>query len=66
MDNVFVAWESTCYPDGGKYEGLMRDGVAHGRGIYLYPTGVQRLENRCVAMRKAVFNSATVLSILRC
>jgi hypothetical protein len=45
MDSVYCAWESVVYPDGGKYEGLMKDGQAHGRGIYLYPQGTSR---RCL------------------
>lgn len=24
LDETYLAWESTCYPDGGKYEGLMK------------------------------------------
>jgi hypothetical protein len=45
MDSVYCAWERVVYPDGGKYEGLMKDGQAHGRGIYLYPQGTSR---RCL------------------
>ena len=27
---VYLSWESTVYPDGGAYEGLMKDGQCHG------------------------------------
>lgn len=39
MEDIDVAWESVVYPDGGKYEGLMKEGQCHGRGIFLYPDG---------------------------
>ena len=36
---VYLSWESTVYPDGGAYEGLMKDGQCHGKGVFMYADG---------------------------
>jgi hypothetical protein len=70
MDETYLSWESTVYPDGGmcvtlarwpactrkaaarsltlvserrRYEGLMKDGQCHGKGVFQYADG-----DRCV------------------
>mmetsp|Transcript_3372 Transcript_3372/g.12195 ORF Transcript_3372/g.12195 Transcript_3372/m.12195 type:complete len:484 (-) Transcript_3372:115-1566(-) len=32
-------WESMIYPDGSRYEGLMKDGQCHVRGVFMYSDG---------------------------
>jgi len=36
---TYISWESTVYPDGGMYEGLMKDGQCHGKGVFQYADG---------------------------
>ena len=40
---VYLSWESTVYPDGGMYEGLMKDGQCHGKGVFQYADGDRRV-----------------------
>jgi len=37
--SVYLSWESTVYPDGGMYEGLMKEGQCHGTGVFQYADG---------------------------
>lgn len=38
-NEIYISWESTVYPDGGMYEGLMKDGQCHGKGVFQYADG---------------------------
>ena len=49
---VYLTWESTVYPDGGLYEGLVKDGQCHGKGVFQYADGDRRVAKR----REAFFS----------
>eukprot|EP00899_Mesostigma_viride_P003786 jgi/Mesvir1/13408/Mv16493-RA.1 len=34
-----ITWESVVYPDGATYQGLMKDGSCHYRGVFTYKDG---------------------------
>lgn len=38
-NEIYISWESTVYPDGGMFEGLMKDGQCHGKGVFQYADG---------------------------
>lgn len=59
-----VSWESVQWPDGGSYEGLVKDERCHVRGVFNYPDGARYMgeyvDNRMEGYGVYVWGDGTV------